>query len=795
MKKGLLVLVLSLFGMIVLNAQQSLLKGKVLDNTTKEPISYANISLTSYADSSFLSGAISNEKGTFKIEDYQPGKYKLKVSFIGYQLFSIDSLELNEGTSDIGNVELEVFTENLHEIDVKAEKQGVNYTVDRKVIDAGSFPDADVAMDLLENVTSLEVDFDGNLTYRGDGTFKVYINGRPTTNGENKLRQLPTSQIDKIEVITNPSARYDSEGTAGIIHVILKKNKLEGYAISASAKIGTRMSADLNFSIDKKGKKGGWYINGNVGSYVWGESSIEQHQVIESDSNIYENNIYRHLKYGGVSEYLEVGFNLDLSDKDYLDFSAHINPFKQTEFQYSDGNYSELTYDLDNKLEESLYYTNESRNDLFYQFAGASLSYEHAFNKKRTHLLAAYVTFSTYLRNFEEKLIETKDYTSYIERSGYVAGESNETTFDSEITYSVPFSEIVGLEAGGKISTDHIPEITSTSGTFDDQGNLTPFPEEPINQQVVFTQDIYAGFITLKSEWEKFAFKLGGRVEYTDRISDYKYQDVNGNDVVEPGRTDFTDFFPTAHFTFNLTKDNQLTLSYSRRIERPRYWKLVPLKQYYSPFAYSTGNADLLPSYSDAFELGYKKSWAKDFVGFELFARKTSQVMQTYTRTDTLNILFYKPENVGNSTSIGAELMAGVDLWPWWNVNFSSSFFFYQLDVDVDYDITTKDQFRVNARLNNTFNLPLAFTFKWDVRYNSPRVTAQAEYDGYIYSNVAMKKGFNDNSWNLTLAFSNLFTGVRYYSVSQGDGFEVETTTVNEPYATIKVAYLFNKQE
>jgi len=782
--------------MVEMQAQHCMLKGKVFDKNTGDPIMYANITLTTEIDTNYLSGAITNEKGAFKIEDIEPGTYQLKISFIGYTQQKIDNVKLKEGIKDIGDVELEIIAENLNEVDVKTTKPSLTYKVDRKVIDAESFPGAEFAMDLLNNVPSLEVDLQGKLTYRGDGTFKVYINGHPVTNGEEKLRQLPASQIDKIEVITNPSARYDSEGTAGIIHVLLKKQKLEGYSISSSIKLGTRKSGELLFSVDKKGKKGGWYVNGNLGYNVWGENSIEQHQFIKEGENTFENNIYRHLRYGGVSEYLEMGFNFDLSDKDYIDFSGHINPLNQTEFQYSDGNYSEYAYNEDNHyLYEPRFYQNNSRNDLFYQYAGATLSYEHAFNKDRTHLFSTYITFSTYLRNLEEKLIETLDDKVSIERMGYIAGEQNETTVDGEISYSVPFSKSVSMNTGIKFSTDHIPEITSTSGNFNENGDIIPFESEPVNQRVVFAQDVYAGFLTLKGEWKKVAIQLGGRVEYTDRTSDYICDDSTGTDVVFPGRTNFIDFFPSAHFTYSFSEDHQINISYSRRIERPRYWKLVPLKQYYSPFAFSTGNSELLPAYSDAYELGYKKSWDKDFIGVDIFMRSTSQVMQTYTRTDTLNRLFYTPENVGNSVSLGTELMAGVDLYPWWNLNFSSSFYYYKLDVDVDYNLASRDQFRIDSRINNTFSLPLSFTLKWDVHYNSPVVTAQSKKDGYIYSDVAMKKGFNDNKWLLTLAFSNLFTGVRYYSVSEGEDFKVETTVVSEPYATVKIAYLLNNQK
>lgn len=795
MKKGISFLFLFVLLLSVLQGQNLAVKGKIIDKASNDPIEYANIQLNLKHDSSFLSGAISNEKGLFKIDQLEPGIYSLKISFVGYQSILIEDVNLASGTINLGDIGIELMNQDIDEVSISASKSPVSYKVDRKVIDANSFPSADVAIDLLENVPSLQLDYDGRLTYRGDGTFKVYINGRPVTNGEEKLRQMPAALVDKIEIVTNPSARYDSEGTAGIIHVILKKNKLEGYAISSSLTAGTRNNVDWLFSIDKKGKKGGWYVNGNIGKYIWGETRINQQQTIKSNNNTYLNNFSKNKNWGGFSQYLEVGFNYDITEKDNIDFSGHINPFKQTEFQFSEGSYNELSYDENGELIGSEFYDNTSEDDLYYQYTGATLSYEHAFNKKRSHLLSAYVTFSTYLRDLEETMIDTKDYQTYIEKQGYVSREKNETTVESELSYLVPFSESIGLEAGFKISTDHIPEITSVSGTFDDNGDITPFQNEPINQEVYFTQDIYAGFITFQSEWKKLALQLGGRVEYTDRTADYKYMDHNGDEVFVPGNTNFTDFFPSAHLTYSQSESNQYTISYSRRIERPRYFRLVPIKKYYSPFSYSVGNGALLPSYSNSFDLGYRKSWDKDFVGVEVFARTTSQVIQSYTRTDTLNILYYIPENVGNSISVGTELMAGIDIFSWWNLNVSTSIFYYKLDVDIDQQYYTDNQFRSSARLNNTFKLPKSFTLKWGFRYNSPRITAQSKHDGYFYSDISMKKGFKDNNWTVLISFSNLFTGITYHTVTSGNDFTVETTTVSEPYAQIKVTYLLNNQK
>ena len=795
MKKRISFILVSALLISLVQAQNAAIKGKVVDKNDSNPIQYANIQLILKNDSTFFSGAISNEKGIFKIDELESGTYTLKISFIGYQTELADDIVVNSGTKDLGVIQLDLLAENIEEVNITSNKPPVYYKVDRKVIDASSFPEANVAIDLLENVPSLQLDLDGRLTYRGDGTFKVYINGRPVPNGEDKLRQLPADLIDVIEVVTNPSAAFDSEGTAGIIHVILKKNKLEGYAISSSLTAGTRNNIDWLFSIDKKGKKGGWYINGSIGKYIWGETSISQHQTIYSNTNRFENSFSKDKKWGGFSQSLEIGFNYDITERDNIDFSGHINPFKQTEFQYSDGYYNELSYDEYDNLTASDYYKNSSRNDLYYQYTGATLSYEHAFNKRRDHLLSAYITFSTYLRDLKETMIDTKDDQINVLRQGYISIEKNETTIEGELSYTVPFSESSGLETGFKISTDHIPVITSVSGTFDDSGEIIPFPNEPVNQTVNFIQDIYAGFISYKSEWKKLAVQVGGRVEYTDRTTDYKYINAQGDEVFTPGKTDFTDFFPSLHLTYSQSDSHQFTISYSRRIQRPRYFTLVPIKRYYSPFSYSIGNGGLLPSYSNSFELGYKRSWEKDFIGAEIFMLSTSQVIQNYTRNDTLNILYYIPENIGNSTSIGAELMAGIDIFTWWNLNISTSIFYYQLNVDIEQQQNTDSQFRLTARLNNTLNLPRKFTLRLGLRYDSPRITAQSKHDGYFYTDISMKKGFKDNTWTVAISYSNLFNGIRYHSLTSDINFVVDTKTIAIPYAQIIVSYLLNNQK
>lgn len=285
------------------------------------------------------------------------------------------------------------------------------------------------------------------------------------------------------------------------------------------------------------------------------------------------------------------------------------------------------------------------------------------------------------------------------------------------------------------------------------------------------------------------------RVEHTSRKSDYSYEPENGERVVTPERNDFTNFFPGFHVIYNFSDKHNLTASYSQRINRPDYWSLIPLSQYSSPYSYYKGNGALLPAYSDAYEMGYMKSWDNDFITFEAFARRTRNVIQSFSRTDTINILVSTPENVGDSWSIGTELMAGVDIFSWWNANISTSLYSYQLYIYIDEINKTEYQFRTDSRLNNTFLLPKSFTLKLDFRYNSPYISAQERRDGYFYSNIALKKGIKDNMWMVTLACSNIFNSRKYTKISAGAGFFTEKDIIIEPYASLRISYSFDNQK
>lgn len=793
MKRIIIGVLCFLFLSAKLYSQDCTLKGKVFDSDKDEPVSFSNAVLISESvDSSFI-GAITDKNGFFKIDNIKPGRYHLEISFVGYKTLVVNGLVLKAGLKDVGVIHLKESRELLNTVNVRSTKPAMVYKVDRKVIDAGSFPEANVAMDLLENVPSVQVDFEGKLTYRGDGTFKVYINGNPVPNGEEKLRQLSANKIDKIEVITNPSAKYSSEGTAGIIHVILKKNRLQGYAINTTAYINTRDSKYWNFSIDKKSERGGWYINGNIGHYVWKKVSIKDIHIIDKDSGKNENILNKEEKGGGNINHIELGLNYDITDNDYIDFSANIQPWSNTNFSDLKGNYEENELNENGNIISKKEYVNIADEKLSYQYFGCTANYKHSFNKKKTHYLSAYMDYSSYLRDYAEEHKNTKKYADNIEREGYKGVEKNEIIIAGNVNYCCPLSENTKIEAGMEIETDDIPEVTSVSGIFDGN-NIIPFSDERLNQVVDFSQGVYSSYLTFKSEIGKLAYQLGLRVEHTDRKLGYDYDDDEGHKKIL-AKKNFTDWFPTFHTTYSFSETHQMTISYSKRVDRPNYWSLVPIKQYNDPFTYYTGNSGISPSYTDSYELGYKKSWNKDFIGIEVFAKSTTNVSEQISRLVSDKRFESRPENVGKSVSVGTEIMTGVDIFKWWNINVSTSLYSYKLRLDIDGEKRDDSQFKYDGRVNNIFLLPSSMTLKLDFKYFSPMIYSQSKREAYFFSNFAIKKGFKDNKWLITLSAQDILSTWDYSIDYKGKGYVKKRKLVSKPYIAFKIAFCFDNQE
>lgn len=774
-------------------SQECSIKGLVLDHLNQQKIEFANVIVTSDNDSLFITGGITNDKGFFQIENLQNGMYNIEISFIGYQSKFFKNISLQDGEKNLGEIELAISSENLDDVNIVAHKASIVYKVDRKVIDAESFPDANFALDLLENVPSVQVSIDGTkLSYRGDGVFKVFINGKPVNNGLERLREIPSKQIDKVEIITNPSAKYSAEGTAGIINVILKKTRLQGFAINSSLQVDTRGAYQWLFSINKNGKKGGWYVNGQYAKQIWWKA--EQHteqQVFNSNSE--QKTILKSKKInGGHMNNLTIGCNYDLSPKDEIDFSFFFNPFNCT-------NEDQVRTSVDEKyftnqiLQSGINYELEKDRHLSYRYYGPSLSYKHKFNKTGSRFVTIDLDYFAYINELTELSIDRKIYANSSVKQGFYNTEQNEQDIEFSIDYENPIGDNYKFETGLSIETNHIPKSTFENGTFDENNTITSFADNYKNQEINFARDIYSSYLTFKGKYKKIDYQLGLRAEYTQKTSDYSYVSTQKNTV--PYNNNFIKYFPSFHTTYSFSETHQLAFSYSKRISRPQYYELMPIKQYSDPYSYNIGNADLNPSYINALELNYKKSWEKDFFSTELFARQTSNLMQSYTRVDLDKLMYSIPENIGNSQSIGGEIMGTYHFSSWWISNLTISLYSYQLTVDVDHYQNTSKQFKSDLKFNNTFKLPKSIKLKLNFSYYSPSISAQTETSDFYITKLAISKSFFNEHWRLLVYTNNIIGNVKSTSVDKSEQHNIKTFSETIQYFGCSISYNFNNQK
>lgn len=796
MKKFFLFTIIATISCIHSFAQTNIIiSGYIVNASDKAPVPYANVILANNKCQS-LKATASDNNGFFSIKQHAAlakDSLSIRIEYIGCRPVILRNLSFDSNKMNVGIIELEEDTYNLEAIVVEYTPPPFSYKMDRKSINASSFPEANLAIDLLDNIPSIWVDNEGNLTYRGEGTFLIYINGIQTSNGGERLKQLPASQIETIDIITNPSAAYSAEGNAGIIHVTLKKSRLEGYNVYTGITGNTRDAISYSFSIDKKHKSNGWYVNGRIAQDVLNKYTEKNEQSITSDNTINTVKSKADFKNKRFLTNLEAGCNFDITPKDYLDVSVYIYPTYTKQRNTSSGIYIEEEY-TNGALTESTEYNFQNKYDYDFQYFGTTLNYFHAFNENKTHKLSLDLECAGYVNELKEKQTDCREYMGIVERVGYQAYETNDYEIYGKLKYERPLSETFYLETGFDYDYNHIPETGSSNGQFDANGNIKPFTDQMENQNIYFKQIIYSGYLIGKYDSEKVDISLGVRMEYTDRQMNYI---DSGNRVAKEEQIERTlfHFSPVFHLTYTPREAHQLYVSFSKRIRRPEYWNLTPFTQYEDRYTYYKGNGDITPAVSYIAELGYLKKLNKNFISGELFYRHTNHQFSNYATAISKTMFLQQPQNVGNSTHVGVELMSGWDVTRFWNMNASMSIYRTWLDYEYGETQTKSKKTKTDFRLNNTLKLPVKISAKLDLYYYSPIQHIQSQQDGYFVSNISIDKRFKNDAWRAGLSWYDVFSSKKYTTRTEGANFTTREKHNEKPYVGFRIGYYFNNQK
>tara|TARA_R110002153_G_scaffold134238_5_gene283448 strand:+ start:304 stop:2760 length:2457 start_codon:yes stop_codon:yes gene_type:complete len=735
------------------------ISGKVIDETTKIVLPYVNIVIYDMTKK-IITGGITDEKGMFFIKDIPEGKSTIEVQFIGFKKY-IKQITISTKTKniDLGIISLSEDSASLDEVVVRSETSTVVQKVDRKVINVGKDLTATgtTASELLNNVQSVSVDSQtGNISLRGNENVRVLVDGKPTNiSAAQLLKQIPSTSIKSIELITNPSAKYNPEGMSGIINIILNKEANMGFNGSVDAGVNAGHYVRYNASTNLNYKTGKVNFFGNYG-YNAGEN-YNYGYVNRTDVNRNQNFIFNN---DNTSNLLKLGADIYLNDKNTLSFYTTQNWFN------GGGNGSTIITENNTIIANSPNFQNQENKTGAY-----NINYKREFEKEG-HNLEFEATYSdtsspedagnyNLLSNTADANYKVLNFTNAILR------DQNNTLVN--LDYTNPISEKGKLELGLEYRADNTSNTNITDQeieTFDVNGTSEGFSLLG-NSDFEYDRKIYSGYVNYGQEFGKVTMQLGARLEQFEVEGNFNQVGQTSQKVTD----EIFSVYPSAFFTYSPSDKNQFQLSYSRRVDRPGIGQVNPIREWSTPLITSIGNAQLLPQFTNSYEINYTRQIKNGSYTFGTFYRVINDNISRVTYkdpadpTDVRQILSYT--NFDDTSSYGLEFSLNYKIADWWRIN--SSMDFYSQKQFGTVDLTTANAQRIevtnevfNTRISNSFKVSDRFNLQLFAMYRGPQEDIQWKTENMWMVNTGASLTVFDGKGSINFRVNDIFQGMKF---------------------------------
>ncbi len=760
---------------------QGSVKGKVLDKLSDETMSYVNVVVYKQNSTKPYKSAMTDEKGNFRINDITYGNYTVQLTFVGYKTITRGfSITQDKKSVSFKNFYLTSETQSLEEVTVTAQRPAMRLEVDRKsfdvsqdIVNAGG-----AASDVLDNIPSVEVDNDGNISLRGNTSVEVWINGKAsgltTDNRAEILQQLPAESIDRIEVIDNPSAKFSAEGSAGIINIVLKKDRKAGYYGSAQAGVRTNGGANASGNINFNKGKFEAYLNlgyrhrkDNGGAESYQEYlNTNEYQKYNTDNKNMGNNLFS-----------RAGVTYHATNKDEFTLSGMAMIGGHNNGGNTPYHYGTIGADADSYL--MLRHTKSSSDmRMFY----GEFNYRHNFTDK--HFLDFTVDFNTWRSNEGNIYQDSTTYYDgitptvydYQSRPMYMRNRRWEVKLD----YENPITENILIQAGyqGNFSRENTPQESYIDDTSWD--GINQVEDETYYNRFIYNMDLHALYATATLKLGKFGAMAGLRGEYWKvHTESYSFeQEHNASLRDAPFDKDYFQLFPSVFLSYQITKTQQLQLNYTRRLRRPWGGQLNSFKNTRDASMISFGNPELTPEYSNSFSLNYLKQWEQHSLLVSAYYRPTTDVMQRVNYQSTSDGLMYSTNmNVAKSLSSGLEMVLKNQICKILNLTTTANAYYYKLDgfsKVIEGQTVTGDgnsSFTWNARMQASFMLPYDISLQLTGRYRSREVITQGYRKANISADFGLRKTFLNKTWTLAINCRDLFNTRKFENFTSSDTF------------------------
>lgn len=780
-----IVFVLSLFTTALFGQQRSYhVSGTVIDEKTKEPMQYATVTLLAQPDSTIEDGIITDRQGKFTVNADNPGTYTIKINFIGYSAYHNDlSLNSENPSVEIGTIPLSSSSVNIDAVSVRANERAVEYKIDRKVVHVGDQYAAlsGTAIDILQNVPSIDVDIENNVSIRGNSNFTVLIDGRPSVlEGSEALQQIPAGMIKDIEIITNPSAKFDPEGTGGIINIITKKRTITGLSGLVHGDIGIDEKYGGDFLLNYRTEKFNFLVGADYSDRKYPGTIERRQEAYNRDTTRSLNSDGNYTRgYNGYSG--RAGIEWFPDEKNTISISGRYGG--RESLGESTVNYEEWTNLSPNRNA----YTNDEEWFRGGNFYSLNSEYTHNFNGTETeepdHRLDVHLMY--YKRGGDEESINFLIDSEGNRADGQKSTESGPSTgLEYRINYEQPFSNELNMEVG---TQGRVREAAETNALYMYKPVTDQFEfQDRFSHDVTYTRNINAVYGLLRGEYNNLGYQLGLRGEYT-------FRDVN---MKEQGQFNINrwDYFPTVHMSYRMGEKSQFMASYSRRIDRPRGWYLEPFITWSDAYNVRRGNPDLQPEYIDSYEVGYQRELSEtSSLSAEMYYHVTDNKIERVREVYRENIMLSTLANVGTDYALGTEIMLNTDLAEWWESDFSGNFYNYRVKGDINGEELDRESFTWSVEWNNIIKIGETTRIQINPEYDSREVEAQETESATFEVDGAIRQSFFDNKLSFTLQVRDIFNTDRHESVTEAsDFYSYRLYTHNAPIVMLNVTWRIN---
>lgn len=734
----LLWLLLGSVGLFATNENTGIISGKVVDKNSEEPLPYVTIVVKNSND--IITGGITDDKGEFLIKGLALQSFEVEVQFMGYKTQKI-SIELSSKskTINIGTVFLEEEVTMLKDVEVVGEKSTIVQKIDRKVVNVGVdlINAGPTASDMLNNIPSVSIDPQNNtVSLRGNSNVRIFIDGKPTNlSPAQVLQQIPSASIKQVELITNPSAKYNPEGMSGIINIILHKNANLGFngSVNAGANFAItpkgNASAEMNYRINKIN----FYTNYSINNGIWRNNGRIRTESNLSDDNSNLQEFY--IKNLNNNNFWKTGLDYYLNDKNTISFFT-VQSFSNNHSYFA--NDVDYFNDVNPDFTQIFEAKNKGHNQIY------NLGYKHKFDNPMQTLDIEV----NYNRNNTPEDSRFLDGDRNLLQTNQIENISDNLIINAD--FVLPVGETAKWELGLESRFD------GTNNDFDQ--NLIAFSDFEYKRNI---QSAYANFGKQSGLW---SYQVGMRFE------NYIVKALFNQVGESPGsfKDEIFTFYPSAFITYEASEKNSFNLSYSRRVDRPSIRQVNPIREWSSPTIDQVGNPELRPQFTNSVELNFTRKIKSGSITSGIFFRYVndliSQVVITSPFDENKRLLTH--DNFDNNTQYGAEISGNMNLKKWWSLNFGVDSYFRNArgvieNTNRELEETTADAILFNARMNHTFTVNKDFRIIWFTMYRGGVEDIQFNNELMWRTDIGFRYNILKGKGSIGMRFNDMFNTMR----------------------------------